>query len=106
MHPVPACPAFRQLQDQPWGFQYNLLCIPATFNGWTGISFRANCPNHSSADAAIQANRTVLDSVDSDGNFFFFFLALVFSYIAISVCAADLGSAEGAWGIDYDLSSP
>lgn len=72
MHPVPACPAFRQLQDQPWGVQYNLLCILATFNGWTGISFRANCPDHSSADAAIQANRTVLDSVGSGGNIFYY----------------------------------
>lgn len=80
MHPVPACPAFRQLQDQPWGVQYNLLCILATFNGWTGISFRANCPDHSSADAAIQANRTVLDSVGSGGNIFIilFNLDLVF----------------------------
>ena len=63
MHPVPACPAFRQLPDQPWGFQCNLLCIPTTCNGCTGISFRANCPNHSSADAAIRDTRTVSESV-------------------------------------------
>lgn len=68
MHPVPACPAFRQLPDQPWGFQYNLLCIPPQpLTGCIGISFRANCPDHSSADAAIQATRTVLDSVGSVG---------------------------------------
>lgn len=71
LHPVPACPAFRQHPDQPWGFQYNLLCIPTTFNGRAGISFRANCPNHSSADAAIQATRTVLDSECSSGVIFF-----------------------------------
>lgn len=80
MHPVPACPAFRQHPDQPWGFQYNLLCIPTAFDGCTGISFRANCPDHSSADAAIQATRTVLDSECPGGVFFFISSGLLALY--------------------------
>lgn len=59
MPPVPACPAFRQLPHQPWGFKCNLPCIPITSNGCTGISFKAARPDHSSADTAIQDTRTV-----------------------------------------------
>lgn len=51
VHPVPACPAFRQLPDQPWGFHCNLHCI--TLHSCPGVSFRAKCPRCSQPDAAI-----------------------------------------------------
>lgn len=62
MPPVPACPAFRQLPHQPWGFKCNLPPpprIPITSHGCTGISFKAGRPDHPSADTAIQDTRTV-----------------------------------------------
>lgn len=95
-HPVPACPAFRQLPDQPWGFLCNLLCIPTAFNGCTGISFRANCPNHSSTDAAMQTTRTVLDSEGSGGVFFPFVILRGFMLICVLTSLSGVGLAEGA----------
>lgn len=113
MPPVPACPAFRQLPDQPWWGFYSVTssAFPRPLNGCAGISFRATCPE------SFLSQRSHTRNKDCSGQHWFFFIIIIiisrlrgrslfrvlfFEHftlahlvLRVSACRTDSGSAEG-----------
>lgn len=72
---MPACPAFRQLPDQPWWGFYSVTssAFPRPLNGCAGISFRATCPE------SFLSQRSHTRNKDCSGQHWLFFIIIIIS---------------------------